>query len=72
MMQMATHDNLRPANPGTYSADDIRRLLGCSTRHVRRLHDARLMPPGFHIGRLVRWDRRVIDEWIDGGCRPCR
>ncbi len=58
--------------PAAYDAADIARLLGCSVRHVRRLHDAGRMPSGFRLGRLVRWPRAAIDEWISGGCRSVR
>jgi excisionase family DNA binding protein len=59
-------------DPATYDAADVGRLLACSVRHVRRLHDARLMPPAVRLGRLVRWRRADIDAWLTGGCRPCR
>jgi excisionase family DNA binding protein len=50
----------------------VARLLGCSTRHVYRLADAGRMPPPLKLGALVRWPRRSVQEWIDGGCKPVR
>ena len=63
-----------PAGPstGTYDVDDIATLLKASTRHVRRLADSGAMPRPIHIGRLVRWQKSTIDEWIAKGCPSCR
>lgn len=41
MSSMNAADAGRVAGTGTYLAEDVGRLLGCSIRHVRRLHDAR-------------------------------
>jgi predicted DNA-binding transcriptional regulator AlpA len=51
-----------------YTADDIAALVPCSTRHVRRLDSMRAIPGRFALGRLVRWHRRLVDEWIAAGC----
>jgi excisionase family DNA binding protein len=47
-------------------------LLSCSQRHVRRLHDGGKMPQAVRLGALVRWSRRVIEDWIGAGCPSCR
>jgi excisionase family DNA binding protein len=47
-------------------------LLNCSARHVYRMSDAGRIPAPVHIGALVRWPRRTIEEWITGGCLPSR
>ncbi|GDX95200.1 hypothetical protein LBMAG47_08640 [Planctomycetia bacterium] len=47
-------------------------LGGVSTRHVERLADAGKMPAGLKVGRLRRWSRRAIREWILAGCPSCR
>jgi predicted DNA-binding transcriptional regulator AlpA len=47
-------------------------LLGVSWRHVDRLRDRGAMPPPVRLGASVRWDRRVILDWIAGGCQPVR
>lgn len=47
-------------------------MLDCSPRHVYRLSDGGLMPPPVRLGALVRWNRAVIEVWIQGGCKPVR
>jgi excisionase family DNA binding protein len=47
-------------------------LLNCSPRHVYRLADAGKMPPPLKLGALVRWNRRVVEDWIAAGCKPVR
>jgi excisionase family DNA binding protein len=43
-------------------------LLGASSRTVRRLADWGRMPRPISLGRMVRWQRSVIEEWIRDGC----
>ena len=57
---------------GTYDVDDIATLLKASSRHVRRLADAGAMPRPLHLGRLVRWRRSDVDQWLAAGCPSCR
>ncbi len=45
-------------------------LLGCSPRHVYRLCDAGKMPQSLKLGKLVRWRRADIEEWVADGCPP--
>src|SRR5262249_33626787 len=52
----------------TYTVGDIAALLQASERHVWRLHDAGKMPSCIRLGRLVRWPKQLIDDWIDNGC----
>jgi excisionase family DNA binding protein len=47
-------------------------LLSCSTKHVRRMADAGRCPPPIRLGSLIRWNRKVVDEWISAGCPPVR
>lgn len=56
------------AGTGTYTAADVAGLLKCSTRHVRRLDDRRLIPGRIATGRLVRFARPLVDRWILDGC----
>jgi excisionase family DNA binding protein len=51
---------------------EVARLLGCSTRHVRRLADHGQLPPPVKLGALVRWRRSDIDSWISNGCPSTR
>lgn len=46
----------------------VAKLLGCSTRHIWRLVDARHMPVPFSLGRLKRWRLGTLREWIRAGC----
>ena len=46
----------------------VAELLGCSSRHARRLADAGKMPRPVKLGALVRWNRQVIEDWIKEGC----
>jgi excisionase family DNA binding protein len=50
----------------------VAHLLGCSARHVYRMSDGGQMPPPVKLGALVRWNRSSVEEWIAGGCKPCR
>jgi len=56
----------------TYRVEDIAKGLQCSPRHVWRLVDRDLIPGKIRLGRLVRFSRRLVDEWIAGGCKPRR
>jgi excisionase family DNA binding protein len=47
---------------------NVAELLGCSSRHVRRLVDVGRMPRPLKLGALVRWNRQVIEDWINDGC----
>lgn len=57
---------------GTYDVGDIAALLKASSRHVRRLADSARMPRPIHVGRLVRWRKSDVDQWIAAGCPSCR
>ena len=57
---------------GTYDVDAIAELLGCSSRHVRRLADMGALMRPIHIGRLVRWRKADVDAWLAAGCPSCR
>jgi excisionase family DNA binding protein len=47
----------------------VAELLGrCSARHVRRLADANRLPAPIRIGRLVRWRRAQLLDWLAAGC----
>lgn len=50
---------------------DIRqtaRLCGFSEKHVRRLSSSGRMPPPIRLGRVVRWSRNELLDWIAEGC----
>ena len=47
---------------------EIAAMLTCSKRHVHRLRVDGLMPAAVKLGTLVRWNRKVIEKWIEDGC----
>ena len=53
-------------------AKQVGSLLSCSWRHVLRMADRGLMPWGFKLGSLRRWDMDQLEEWIKNGCKPIR
>lgn len=63
---------------GMGDLDAVAALIPCSTRHVRRMADAGLMPRPVHVGRLIRFRLRTGDpktgvlDWIEAGCPSCR
>jgi len=46
--------------------------LGVSPQHIRRMSDAGRCPPPIRLGRLVRWGRKIVDDWIATGCPVVR
>lgn len=56
--------------PAMIDTSEVARMLGCSEKHVSRLQKSGTMPPGAKLGRLVRWPRKLIVGWIEGGCQP--
>ncbi len=50
----------------------VAHLLTCSRRHVRRLWESGRMPGPIRLGRMLRWDRRTIAEWVAAGCPRCQ
>ena len=47
----------------------VARILGCCTATVRRMADRDELPQPVRVGRrLLRWDRGVIQAWIENGC----
>jgi len=64
--------NLPDLSIGMCDVVAIAELLDCSSRHVRRLADAGSMPRPIRIGRLIRWRKSDVDQWIADGCPSCR
>ncbi len=58
--------------PALMDAEDVAKTLNCSRRTVRRLADSGQIPAPIRLGRLLRWDRRALQEWIAEGCPSCR
>jgi excisionase family DNA binding protein len=55
-----------------FTVEDLAELLQCSTRHVWRQLDAGKLLAAIRIGRLVRWPRKLIEDWIADGCPSVR
>jgi excisionase family DNA binding protein len=49
---------------------EVAALLKCSARTVTRLEEAGEMPPAVRLGRLCRWNRAAIEQWIAANCPP--
>lgn len=54
------------------TAEDVGGLLNCSARTVRRMADSGRIPAPVRLGRLVRWDRQGLLDWIAEGCPSCK
>jgi excisionase family DNA binding protein len=68
---MPQHNTPSP-EPELLDVRAVAELLGISTRNAERLSDAGKMPASLKLGRLRRWSRRSIREWLDSGCPACR
>ncbi len=59
-----------PARPGgiepLLGIDELAWLLNCSRRLIERLRASGRIPPAdLRIGKMPRWKRSTIDQWID-------
>jgi predicted DNA-binding transcriptional regulator AlpA len=55
-------------SPEMLGIPDVAKLLQCSERHVTNLRKEGRIPPPVKLGTLVRWPRKVIEDWIAAGC----
>jgi predicted DNA-binding transcriptional regulator AlpA len=69
-----THTAPAPTATGRrcIDADQVAAKYRMSRRQVFRAADAGLIPPGFRVGRLRRWDEAALDQHIADGARPVR
>jgi excisionase family DNA binding protein len=69
---MSTFRNPIPASieAATYTVADLAQLMKCSERTVHRMKDERSIPGALKIGRLVRFSKRLVDEWLANGEAP--
>ena len=65
--QMNQLDDM-PIESKLLTIDQIASFLQCSQRSVYRLSESGVIPPPMKLGRLARWDPRIIDDWLDAGC----
>ena len=60
--------NKRPTPFGSAAlvdAEERAQFLGCSPKHVRRIAERGQFPKPVKVGRLKRWPREAIEQWID-------
>lgn len=75
---MKSRMNATPGKPADLPSEDLTQTLvgadwlattiGCSSRHILRMVDAGLMPKPIKLGRLTRWRRCEIEQWLANGC----
>ena len=49
----------------TLDVYELAMRLGCTVRTVWRMEAKGLIPPARRVGRLVRWDREEIEDWLE-------
>ena len=67
-MHRASKEPIRGAETKLIDDEAVAAMLGCSTRHVARMARTGLMPKALRLGKLRRWSRPAIVEWVDRGC----
>ncbi|GIW86688.1 MAG: hypothetical protein KatS3mg108_1012 [Isosphaeraceae bacterium] len=61
-----------PTGRRCLDADQVAHKYRASRRWVFRAAGSGVIPAGFRVGRLRRWDEAVIDQHIADGARPVR
>ena len=51
--------------PPTLDIHEMASLLGCTERTIWRHEGKGLIPEARRIGRVVRWDRVEVDDWLE-------
>lgn len=65
-----SHNNQTDSSSELLDAHAVGVMLGCSADHVRRLSHRGEIPPPVELGRLRRWSRRELRDWIARGGPP--
>jgi excisionase family DNA binding protein len=52
------------AAAATYTVPQLAALMQCSQRHVWRMLDLGQIPGVIRLGRLVRFSRKAVDQWL--------
>lgn len=69
--------NGRPAPKGTaapgeypkvYTAQDIGRILKVNVETIYRKQKKGELPKPMSFSRILRWNGRLFDKWVEGGC----
>lgn len=56
--------------PAVLTIGQVAQLLQVSSRTLYRLRDAGKLPQCVRIGGAIRWSRSVVEDWVQGGCKP--
>lgn len=64
--------NLPNSSRRLLDANQLAALFGCSVDQVHNLDASRICPRHVRLGGLKRWDREVIERWLEGGCPDLR
>ena len=51
-------------------ANNLAWALDCDSATIHRWARTGLMPKPLKVGNSVRWDVRIIRQWINDGCQP--
>ena len=54
------------------TVEAVAAMLAVSSRHIYRLADSGKMPRPVKLGGSNRWDREVIENWIEESCPAVR
>ena len=57
-------DRRNAMEAGTYDVPDLAALLKCSERHIRNMLETGAIPGVIRIGRLVRFHRGIVTDWL--------
>lgn len=63
-MTKHTQDKLDAIAKGTYTAEDLSKLLNCTIQHIRNMDCKGAIPGRIKFGRLVRWSKKLVDTWL--------
>lgn len=55
---------------GTYDVPELAALLKCSTRHVRHMTEGGNIPGVIRLGRLLRFHRGIVNDWLREQAKP--
>ncbi len=59
-----TNNTNTPATLEPYRVRDLAKLIGCSDQHVRNMVTRNEVPGAFRLGKLIRFQRDLVDRWL--------
>jgi predicted DNA-binding transcriptional regulator AlpA len=73
-VSMLLNSGRAPERPPRRLGDvkDVESRTHMNARTIYRYAELGLMPYGYKIGTLRRWDLDEIERWISAGCKPVR